>query len=84
VSSARSSMAKDGACARVRARGGSGVPLCAKAASSWNPGLLQGVRTAYDAQLDARINEQHETNGILPTAQELLYPVYRVERLHAC
>jgi hypothetical protein len=42
------------------------------------------VRAAYDAQLDARVDEQRETNGVLSAAQEALRPIDRIERPHAC
>jgi len=51
----------------------------------WGWGWIAGrrrrqVRTADDAQLDARIDEQSETNGILSTAQEPLRPIDRIKR----
>jgi len=42
------------------------------------------IRASDDAQLDARIDEQRKTNGVLPAAQKALCPVDRIERPHAC
>jgi hypothetical protein len=40
------------------------------------------VGAAYDAQLDAGVDEQRETDGVLPATKEPLRPVDRVERPH--
>ena len=41
------------------------------------------VWAAYDAELNARVDEQREADGVLPAAQEPLRPVDRIERPHA-
>ena len=42
------------------------------------------IRTAYNAELDARIDQQRKTNGVLTTAQEPLGPIDRIKCPHAC
>ena len=51
------------------------------ALKGWRWGWVgREVRTAYDAQLDARIDEERETNGVLSAAQEPLRPIDRIQR----
>ena len=58
-----------------------GVFRIGGALKGWRWGWMgREVRTAYDAQLDARIDEQRETNGVLSAAQEPLRPIDRIQR----